>query len=183
VNCLHAGAEKGVGFGIRRLAWFAWAANTVRARIVGPNIPAIVSLPETIEALQTLSESTKQKKMEPSISRALLPSSMSQNRRNETTPPVQSKAGAMISRTTPSLEAFPKVNLGSVESTSTRYPPWELPQDVTQYHPDRSRPTHSVISGSVGNNSTPEASAKVILATSLDTHVPLKLLSQKLTVS
>jgi hypothetical protein len=117
------------------------------------------------------------KKMEPPISRALLPSSMSQNRRNETPPPVQSKTGAMTSSITPELEVSPKANLDSVESASARNFACEL------YRPDRSRPTHSVISESVGNNSTPEASAKVILATSLDTHVPLKLLLQKLTLS
>jgi hypothetical protein len=167
----------------RSVTAVAFSPDTVRARIVGPNIPAIAGLSETIEVLHTPSESTKRKKMEPSISRALLPSSMSQNHSNETTPSVQSNTGAMRSWITPSLEASPKANLDSVESTSTRYFECELRQDVARYCPDRSRPTHSDISESVRNNSTPEASAKVILATSLYTHVPLKLLLQKLTLS
>jgi hypothetical protein len=138
--------------------------------------------------------------MERSTSRALLPSSMSQNRRNKTTPPVQSNVGAVspwitpsleVSQNrrnkttspvqsntgavskwiTPSLEASQKANLNPVGSTSTKYVTYGVFQDETRYRPDTSRPTHSGFSEPAGNNSTPEASAKVILATSLDTHV------------
>jgi hypothetical protein len=151
---------------------------------------------------------------ERSTSRALLPSTMSQNRRNKTTAPVQSNAGAVPPWITPSLEApqnrrkkatppvrsnagavskwIPpslevpqKANLNSVGGTSTsaEYVTFELFQGDARYRPDPSRPTHSGFSEPAGNNSTPAASAKVILATSLDTHVSLKLLLQKLTLS
>jgi hypothetical protein len=121
--------------------------------------------------------------MEAQISRALLASSMSQNRRNETIPPIQSKNGASRSWFALSLEASSKSNLDAVGSAITKYSGRELCQDVAQHRPDGSRPTHSVPVESAGNNGTPEASAKVVLVTSLHTHIPLKLLLQKLTLS
>jgi hypothetical protein len=148
------------------------------------NIPAVVGLSDATERTANAIQINEAKeKMESPISRALLASSKSQNRRNETIPPIQSKNGTTRGWIALSLEASSKSNLDAVGSAITKYSECELRQDVAQHRPDGSRPTHSVPTESAGNNSTPEASAKVILVTSLHTHVPLSLLLQKLTLS
>jgi hypothetical protein len=137
-----------------------------------PNIPVIAGLSDTTErTANAVQINEAKKKMESSISRALLASSMSQNRRNETIPPIQSKNGAPRGLIALSLEASSKSNLDAVGSAITKYSEREWRQDVAQHHPDGSRPTHSVPMEPAGNNSTPEASAKVVLVTSLHTHI------------
>jgi len=187
-------------------------SNTSTSTYRGPKYSSHCGLARDYRSTSKRRPNQRDETIERSTSRALLPSSMSQNRRNKTTAPVQSNVGAVSPWITPSLEApqnrrkkatppvrsnagavspwippsletSQKANLNPVGGTSTKYVTFGLFQDETRYGPDPSRPTHSGFSGPAGNNSTPEASAKVILATSLDTHVSLKLLLQKLTLS